>query len=61
MSKNRKEESRPEIKKLQHELPEELQEIENDLISHNPEIFKGLPPKKIMEILHSLSVVSVQH
>ncbi|MBZ0242902.1 MAG: hypothetical protein K8F24_06795 [Bacteroidales bacterium] len=48
MSKIRKEDRKPEIKEVQHELSEELQEIENDLISHNPEIFKGLPPKKKM-------------
>jgi uncharacterized membrane protein len=53
-------ESRPEIKKDQEELSEELLEIEEELTSLNPEIFKGLPPKKKMEILKSFSIVSIQ-
>lgn len=61
MSKNTKQENRPTIKKAQQQIPEELQEIEEDLVSYNPEVFKGIPQKKKMEILHSLSVLSIQH
>ncbi|WP_299429566.1 DUF2335 domain-containing protein [uncultured Maribacter sp.] len=61
MSKNRKVESKPAIKKAQQEIPEELQVIEEDLTSYNPEIFKGVPHKKKMEILQSFSIVSIQH
>jgi uncharacterized membrane protein len=61
VSKSKKLEHKPAIKKAQQEIPEELQEIEEDLTSYNPEIFKGVPQKKKIEILHSLSVVSIQH
>ncbi len=30
-------------------------------MSINPEIFKGVPPKKKIEILESLSIISIQH
>lgn len=60
MSKNKKIESKPAIKKTQQEIPEELQEIEEELTTLNPEIFAGIPNKKKLEILHSLSVVSIQ-
>lgn len=58
---SKKSENKPSIKKPQIVIPEELQEIEEDLISQNPEIFKGLSPKKKIEILQSFSVVSIQH
>lgn len=61
MSKNKKSENKPAVKKPQQELPEELQEIEEDLTSVNPEIFKGVPQRKKMEILQGLSIVSIQH
>ena len=61
MSKNRNVENKPIIKKAQQEIPEELQEIEEDLTSYNPEIFKGVPQKKKLEILRSFSVLSIQH
>lgn len=60
MSKSKKVDNRPALKKAQQEIPEELQEIEEELISLNPEIFTGIPKKKKIEILHSLSVVSIQ-
>lgn len=53
--------NKSEIQKAQQEIPEELQEIEEDLISLNPEIFKGVSPKKKIEILQSFSIVSIQH
>lgn len=59
MSNKKKSENKPAIKKPQQEIPEELQEIEEDLTSVNPEIFKGVPTKKKMEILQSLSIVSI--
>ena len=43
----------------QTEIPEDLQEIEEDLVTSNPEIFKGVSPKKKMEILHSISSFSI--
>jgi uncharacterized membrane protein len=52
--------NKPTIQKAQQEIPEELQEIEEDLVSLNPEIFKGVSPKKKMEILQSISIVSIQ-
>lgn len=52
--------NKPAIQKAQQEVPEELQEIEEDLVSLNPEIFKGVSPKKKMEILQSISIVSIQ-
>ncbi|EIJ38524.1 putative membrane protein [Galbibacter orientalis DSM 19592] len=61
MSKNRKVDNKSAIKKTSQDIPEELQEIEEDLTNYNPEIFKGVPQKKKVEILHSLSVVSIQH
>lgn len=51
---------KPSVQKSQEEVPEELQEIEDDLISLNPEIFKGVPVKKKIEILQSFSIVSIQ-
>lgn len=61
MSKNKKSKSAEPIKKAQQEIPEELQEIEEDLTTLNPEIFKGISPKKKIEILHSLSLISIHH
>lgn len=61
MSKKRKGKNKPSIKKAQQDIPEGLQEIEEDLINYNPEIFKGIPFEKKKEILHSLSVISIQH
>ena len=50
-----------EPKKVNTEVNDELQEIEEDLISLNPEIFKGVNPKKKMELLRSFSMISIQH
>lgn len=61
MTKRKKKESKPIIKRTQREIPEELKDIEKGLTNVNPEIFKGIPQKKKMEILHGLSVVSIQH
>lgn len=70
MAKNKKVGSKPAIKKVeskaaikkeQQEIPEALQEIEEDLVKYNPRVFKGVPQEKKIEILQSLSVVSVQH
>jgi len=58
---SKKSSNKPAIQKAQQEIPEELQEIEEDLVSLNPEIFKGVSPKKKMEILQSISIVSIQH
>lgn len=52
--------NKPPVQNTQQEIPEELQEIEDDLVSLNPEIFKGVPEKKKREILQSISVVSIQ-
>ncbi len=49
-----------ELKKIDPEEQEELLEIEEDLVSTNPDVFKGVNPKKKIEILRSVSV-SVQH
>lgn len=57
---SKKTSNKPQIQKAQQETPEELQEIEEDLISLNPEIFKGFSPKKKMELLQSISTVSIQ-
>lgn len=57
----KKSSNKPAIQKAQQEIPEELQEIEEDLVSLNPEIFKGVPLKKKKEILQSISIVSIQH
>lgn len=61
MTKPKKPKKKPAIKKPQQEISEELQEIEEGLTNVNPEIFKGVPLKKKMEILHSFSVISIQH
>lgn len=57
---SKKQTNKPTTQKAQQEIPEELQEIEEDLVSLNPEIFKGVSPKKKMEILQSISIVSIQ-
>jgi len=56
----RKQESNTPIKKSQPEVPEELQEIEEELISHNPDIFTGINAKKKAEILKSVFTVTIQ-
>ena len=57
----KKSSNKPAIQKDQHKIPKELQKIEENLISFNPEIFKGVSPKKKIEILQSVSIVSIQH
>lgn len=42
------------------ETPEELLELEQDLIEFNPEVFKGINPKKKLEILRSFSFTMIQ-
>lgn len=60
MSKKSTNKPSSSVEKAQKKVPEELQEIEEDLVSLNPEIFKGVPDKKKMEILQSFSIVSIQ-
>ena len=56
----KKHESSSVIKKNQTEIPEELQEIEEELTSLNPEFFTGIHPRKKLEILRGVSIVSIQ-
>lgn len=42
------------------ETPQELQELEQELVELNPEVFKGINPKKKLEILKSFSVTMIQ-
>lgn len=41
-------------------IPEELQELEEELKNINPKIFDGLPKNKKLEILQSLSFTLIQ-
>ena len=57
--------SKQEIKKPSSELGNnsrsvELVELENELITINPQIFQGLTPKKKGEILRSVSITMIQ-
>lgn len=61
MAKNKRVEPKPTLKGELRDIPEALQEIEDDLMSYNPKVFKGVPQDKKIEILQSLSVISVQH
>jgi len=61
VSKKKKSENKPTTRRSNQEIPEELQEIEEDLRSVNPEVFKGIPKQKKIDILQSLSIVSIQH
>ncbi len=47
-------------KPIKTETPRELQEIEQDLIELNPEVFKGISPLKKLEILRSISITMIQ-
>lgn len=45
---------------VKSETPEELIELEQELLEFNPEVFKGINSKKKLEILRSLSFTLIQ-
>ncbi|MDO6738310.1 DUF2335 domain-containing protein [Wenyingzhuangia sp. 2_MG-2023] len=45
---------------IKSETPNELLELEQELTEFNPEVFKGVNPKKKLEILRSFSVTMIQ-
>lgn len=56
MSNNKPQKNKPEKAKI----PEELQELEEELTNINPKVFEGLSKNKKREILHSLSITLIQ-
>jgi len=47
-------------KPVKTEIPEELQDLEQELTSLNPKVFEGVPLRKKQEILQSLSFTLIQ-
>ncbi len=56
MSNNNSKNNKP----IKYKIPEELQELEEELTSINPKIFDGLSRNKKLDILQSLSFTLIQ-